>query len=244
MKAVILAGGMGTRLAEETSVRPKPLVEIGGQPILWHIMKIYSAHGINEFIICLGYKGYMIKEYFINYFYHASDLHVDLTTNQVEVLQNMTEPWKITLIDTGIDSMTGGRLRRVRDYLGEEDFCFTYGDGLTNLDISKTVAFHKSHGKLATVTAVSPQGRFGSMLLSEDQVHSFQEKPVGEMGHINGGYFVLSPGVIDTIEGDFTTWEREPLQTLTAQGQLMAFKHNGFWKPMDTLREKMELENL
>jgi glucose-1-phosphate cytidylyltransferase len=245
MKAVILAGGLGTRLAEETSDRPKPMVEIGGRPILWHIMKTYSHYGINEFIICCGYKGYMIKEYFANYALHMSDVTFDLRTNKTVVHKGRAEPWKITLVDTGDNSLTGGRLLRVKDYVKNDDaFCFTYGDGLCDLDISETIKFHHSHEKLATVTATYPSARFGALSLNGNTVEGFEEKPEGDGGMINGGYFVLSPKVLDLIEGDHTTWEKEPLSQLTEQRQLMAFKHTGFWHPMDTLRDKQKLQSL
>ncbi|CAK0744408.1 Glucose-1-phosphate cytidylyltransferase [Gammaproteobacteria bacterium] len=245
MKAVILAGGLGSRLSEETVARPKPMIEVGGRPILWHILKIYSAHGIQEFLICLGYKGYLIKEYFVNYFVHMSDITVDVTKNQLEVHQNNAEPWKVTLVDTGPDTMTGGRLKRVRDYLGEEDFCFTYGDGVGNVNISQLISFHKAHGKLATVTAVQPPGRFGALVLSDqNQVLGFQEKPQGDSGWINGGFFVLNPKVIEYIESDTTFWERDPMERLVAENQLSAYLHQGFWQPMDTLRDKNYLEEL
>lgn len=244
MKAVILAGGLGTRISEETSVRPKPMVEIGGKPILWHVMKIYSAHGINDFIICLGYKGYVIKEYFANYFLHQSDVTFDMARNEMEVHHRKAEPWRVTLIDTGDSSMTGGRLRRVRDYLGDEDFHFTYGDGVGNIDITALTAFHRNHGRQATMTATQPPGRFGAIDLQGDAVHSFIEKPIGDGGWINGGFFVLSPKVIDHIEGDATVWEGEPLEQLAKHGQLSAYKHSGFWRPMDTLRDKNDLESL
>lgn len=243
MKAVILAGGLGTRLGEETSVRPKPMVEIGGMPIIWHIMKIYASHGINDFVICLGYKGYVIKEFFSNYFLHASDVTIDLSKNAMEVHQNWSEPWRITLVDTGAETQTGGRLRAVRKYLDEgEAFCFTYGDGVSNVDVSAEVAFHKQHGKLATIAAVSPPGRFGALEFEGDLVRSFREKPAGDGGLINGGFFVLQPEVIDLIEGPFTIWEREPLEALAKSGDLVAYVHDGFWQPMDTLRDKHLLE--
>ncbi len=245
MKCVILAGGFGTRLSEETEVRPKPMVEIGGKPILWHIMKIYSAHGVNDFIICLGYKGYVIKEYFANYFLHMSDVTLDMRTNEMQVHQNNAEPWRVTLVDTGEDVMTGGRLRRVASYLrGEEAFCFTYGDGVADVDVSAQLAFHRAHGKLATVTAVQPPGRFGALIMNGDQVSAFREKPRGDGGFINGGFFVLSPRVVDYIEGDDTSWEVEPLGRLAAEGQLMAYRHDGFWHAMDTLRDKRQLEEM
>lgn len=244
MKAVLLAGGLGTRISEETGVKPKPMVEIGGKPILWHIMKIYSAYGINDFVICLGYKGYMIKEYFANYFLHTSDVTIDVTKNSLAVHQNTAEPWKITLVDTGDQTMTGGRLKRVASYLGDEDFCMTYGDGVADIDIAQLIAFHKSHNCLATMTATQPPGRFGALNITADLVTSFQEKPKGDGGLINGGFFVLSPKVIDYIEGDATLWEKEPLENLAKEGQLSAYTHEGFWQPMDTLRDKNHLEEL
>ena len=243
MKVVILAGGLGTRLSEETVVKPKPMVEIGGMPILWHIMKIYSAHGYNEFIVCLGYKGYIIKEFFANYFLHQSDVTIDLSTNEINVHTSQAEPWKVTLVDTGLTSMTGGRLRRVRHHIGNEPFMLTYGDGVGDVDITKLVAFHEAHGKKCSLTAVQPSARFGALDVSEaDGVRSFLEKPKGDGAWINGGFFVCDPSVIDLIENDDTTWERYPMETLAAQGEMMAFRHNGFWKPMDTLRDKTELE--
>ena len=245
MKAVILAGGLGTRLSEETDSRPKPMVEIGGKPILWHIMKTYSSHGINDFIICCGYKGYVIKEYFANYFLHMSDITFDIENNKTTVHNKRAEPWKITLVDTGESSMTGGRLLRVRDYLKDEDcFCFTYGDVVADIDITKLIEFHRKHGKKATVTATHPSGRFGALEINEGKVKAFQEKPKGDGGVINGGYFVLSPSVIDLIDSDKTIWEQEPLTSLSAENQLMAFEHSGFWQPMDTLRDKRHLEKL
>ena len=244
MKTVILAGGYGTRLAEESAVRPKPMVEIGGRPMLWHIMKIYSAHGINDFIICLGYKGYVIKEYFANYFMHTSDLTFHLAENRMEVHQKFAEPWRVTLVDTGEHTMTGGRLKRVRQYLGDEDFCFTYGDGVGSVDITDLVATHRRHGAAATLTAVRPPGRFGTLKLNGPQVAAFEEKPPGDGGWINGGFFVLSPAVVDLIDGDQTYWERDPILELVSRGQLVAYKHDGFWMPMDTLREKNQLEQL
>ena len=245
MKAVILAGGLGTRISEETELKPKPMIEVGGRPILWHIMKIYSAHGINEFIVCCGYKGYVIKEYFANYFLHLSDVTIDMTSNAMQVHQNNAEPWKVTLVDTGEESMTGGRLRRVRDYLaGEELFCFTYGDGVADIDITAQLAFHRDHGRLATVTAVEPPGRYGALVVEGSHVAGFTEKPKGEGGWINGGFFVLSPKAIDYIADDATSWEREPLTGLAHDGQLSAFFHEGFWQPMDTLREKNLLNDL
>lgn len=245
MKAVILAGGFGTRLSEETDVKPKPMVEIGGKPVLWHIMKTYSLYDVNEFIICCGYKGYVIKEYFANYFFHNSDVTFYIDQNRIEIHQQRAEPWRVTLVDTGANSMTGGRLKRVRDFLTDEDcFCFTYGDGVSDVDINKLISFHKSHGKLATVTATIPPGRFGAMGIQNGKVLSFQEKPRGDGAKVNGGYFVLSPKVIDLIEGDETTWEREPLEQLAQAEQLMAYEHNGFWQPMDTLRDKIRLNEL
>ncbi|MHC2363023.1 glucose-1-phosphate cytidylyltransferase [Rhizobium leguminosarum] len=244
MKAVILAGGLGTRISEETSSRPKPMVEVGNRPILWHIMKIYSHHGINDFIVCCGYKGYVIKEYFANYFLHMSDVTFDMQKNKMEVLQNSAEPWRVSLVDTGESTMTGGRLKRVRDYLGDEDFCLTYGDGVGNIDITALVAFHKQQARLATLTAMQPPGRFGSLALDGHKIQHFQEKPQGDGGWINGGFFVLSPKVIDYIDGDTSIWEREPLETLAKQEQLNAWFHHGFWQPMDTLRDKNHLEEL
>ena len=248
MKAVILAGGLGTRISEESTTRPKPMIEIGGKPILWHIMKMYSAHGIHDFVICCGYKGYVIKEYFANYFLHMSDVTFDMKANKMEVHQQNAEPWRVTLVDTGENTMTGGRLKRVAPYLKDEEaFCFTYGDGVSDIDISASLAFHRQHGKLATITAVQPPGRYGALNMSgttPGQVLGFTEKPRGDGGAINGGFFVLSPKVIDTIAGDSTTWEAEPLETLAGQGQMMAYQHNGFWQPMDTLREKNLLEDL
>ena len=245
MKAVILAGGMGTRISEETNVRPKPMIEVGGKPILWHIMKGYSAHGVNDFVICLGYKGYVIKEYFANYFLHTSDVTFDMQQNRMEVHQRYAEPWRVTLVDTGERTQTGGRLRSVRRYLGGADaFCFTYGDGVGDVDITKQLAYHRSHGKLATLTAVQPPGRFGSLERQGERITHFVEKPHGDGAWINGGFFVLSPDVIDRIEGDDTVWEQEPLKGLAADGQLMAYEHGGFWQPMDTLRDKVHLEEL
>ena len=245
MKAVILAGGLGTRISEETHLRPKPMIEIGGKPILWHILKMYSAHGVNEFVICCGYKGYVIKEYFANYFLHMSDVTFDMASNQMEVHQKNAEPWRVTLVDTGDDTMTGGRLRRVASYLRDEDaFCFTYGDGVSDLDIGASIAFHRQHGKHATVTAVQPPGRYGALVLQGDRVQGFTEKPRGDGGLINGGFFVLSPQCLSRIDGDATSWEAEPLSGLAAEGQLMAYEHTGFWQPMDTLREKNMLEEL
>lgn len=246
MKAVILAGGYGTRLSEETGVRPKPMVEIGGQPILWHIMKIYSAYNINDFIICCGYKGYMIKEYFANYFLHTSDVTFDIKNNKMEVHQNNTEPWKVTLVDTGDGTMTGGRLKRVKDYIGYETFCMTYGDGVGNIDIKRLIHFHREQKTLATLTAVQPPGRFGTFTLAQGQtkISSFREKPQGDGAWINGGFFVLEPEVMDYIAGDSTVWEQEPLQKLAQDGMLAAYRHYGFWQNMDTLRDKNVLEDL
>jgi len=243
-KAVILAGGLGTRISEETNVRPKPMIEIGGRPIIWHIMKIYSQSGINDFIICAGYLGYMIKEYFSNYALHMSDVTFDLSSGQVTVHRAYAEPWKITVIDTGAETMTGGRLRRVAEHLGNEHFCMTYGDGLADIDIRTLIAFHQAHGREATVTRVLPPGRFGALDLDGDVVKGFQEKPLGDGGWINGGFFVLSPTVIDRIAGDSTVWEQEPLEGLARDGQLHSFAHRGFWQPMDTLRDKRQLEEM
>lgn len=246
VKVVILAGGFGTRLSEETVLRPKPMVEIGGKPILWHIMKIYGAHGVNEFIICCGYKGYVIKEYFANYFLYMSDVTFDMCNNEMEVHQNEAEPWRVTLVDTGETTMTGGRLKRVRDYLGDETFCFTYGDGVADVDITRLLAFHREQGKLATLTAVQPPGRFGAIQLEDDHttVSTFAEKPIGDGSWVNGGYFVLEPQAIDYIAGDDTVWEREPLERLAKDGEIAAYKHRSFWQPMDTLRDKNQLEDL
>lgn len=246
MKAVILAGGFGTRIAEETSLRPKPMVEIGGKPILWHIMKIYSSYGVNDFIICCGYKGYVIKEYFANYFLHMSDVTFDMQHNKMEVHQRYADPWRVTLVDTGEDTFTGGRLKRVAPYVqGEDAFCFTYGDGVSDVDIGKLISFHKAQGLLATLTSVYPPGRFGALEIHADgRVTSFKEKPKGDGGQINGGFFVLSPKVIDLIHGDLTIWECEPMETLAQTNQLNAYRHDGFWQPMDTLRDKQFLEEL
>jgi glucose-1-phosphate cytidylyltransferase len=245
MKAVILAGGLGTRIAEESDTKPKPMVEVGGKPLLWHIMKIYAHHGINDFVICLGYKGYVIKEFFFNYYRHMSDMSIDLKTGEHRVLNSQAEDWRITLVDTGPETMTGGRLKRVAPYLGNETFCLTYGDGLSDIDIRAELAFHRQHGKLATVAAVQPPGRFGVLNIDgADQVSSFEEKPTDEIGWINGGFFVLEPGAIDYIDGDSTSWERAPLANLAKDGQLAAFQHTGFWQPCDTLRDKRELEAL
>ena len=245
MKAVILAGGLGTRISEETHLKPKPMIEIGGKPILWHILKMYSSHGINEFIICCGYKGYVIKEYFANYFLHTSDVTYELEDNKMIVHKKNAEPWKVTLVDTGDKTMTGGRLRRVADYVKDESaFCFTYGDGLSNVNIAESIEFHKSKGLLATVTAVQPPGRFGALKIEKNSVVGFSEKPQGEGGLINGGFFVLSPHCIDLIQDDDVSWEDSPLETLAKDGQLAAYEHRGFWQPMDTLREKNLLEHL
>lgn len=245
MKAVILAGGLGTRISEETHLKPKPMIEIGGKPILWHILKIFSKHGINEFVVCCGYKGYIIKEYFANYFLHMSDVTFDLAANSMKVHRKQVEPWEITLVDTGELTMTGGRLRRVREYLNDETFCFTYGDGLSDVDISSLISYHKKYSREATVTSVQPPGRFGVLQCGENSsVTGFQEKPQGDGGWINGGFFVLEPEVIDRIEGDATTWEQEPLRGLAADGQLTVYHHTGFWHPMDTLRDRVYLEEL
>ena len=245
MKLVILAGGLGTRISEETALKPKPMIEIGGKPILWHIMKIYSHYGINEFIICCGYKGYVIKEYFANYFLHQSDVTFDMSNNDMTIHQERAEPWKVTLIDTGDTTMTGGRIKRIKEYLeDEEDFCLTYGDGVANINITELIKFHKNHKKLATLTSVFPQARFGSIDIENHQVKKFIEKPRGDGALINGGFFVLNSKVIDQIEGDNTIWEQEPLNNLANKGELMAFKHDGFWQPMDTLRDKNYLEEL
>ena len=244
MQAVILAGGLGTRISEETSLRPKPMIEIGGKPILWHVMKIYSHYGIHDFIICLGYKGYMIKEYFANYFLHMSDVTFDMANNSMKIHQNSAEPWKVTLVDTGEATMTGGRIKRVKDYVGDKTFCLTYGDGVGNVDIQKLVDFHRSHKNLATLTAVQPPGRFGALELKGSSVLRFLEKPHGDGAWINGGFFVLEPQVLDLIPGDETIWEGEPLAQLSQQGSLRAYFHEGFWQPMDTLRDKNHLEEL
>lgn len=244
MKAVILAGGLGTRLAEETSTRPKPMVEIGGKPILWHIMKMYSKHGINDFVVCLGYKGYVIKEYFANYSLHMSDVTVDMRGRSIDVHRNTAEDWRISLVDTGDDTMTGGRLKRARHFIGDEDFCLTYGDGVSDIDIGKAIAFHQTHGRKATVTAVRPISRFGQLELAGNTVERFAEKPVEEGGWINGGFFVLSPDVIDLIDDDQTIWERDPMERLAMTGNLQAYFHEGFWQPMDTLRDRQNLEEL
>ncbi|MDA1046600.1 MAG: glucose-1-phosphate cytidylyltransferase [Verrucomicrobia bacterium] len=245
MKVVILAGGLGTRISEETHLKPKPLIEIGGKPILWHIMKIYSAHGVNDFIICCGYKGYLIKEYFANYFLHMSDVTIDMESNEIRVHQKKAEPWKVTLIDTGEDTLTGGRLKRVADYVSDEDlFCFTYGDGLADINLTAEIEFHRTHGKMATVCAVKPPGRYGALEIEDGNVTGFSEKPPGDGGLINGGYFVLSPKCIELIEGDQSSWEGNALAKLSDMNELIAFEHDGFWLPMDTLREKNHLEEL
>jgi glucose-1-phosphate cytidylyltransferase len=245
MKVVILAGGLGTRISEETHLKPKPMIDIGGKPILWHVMKIYSAHGVNEFVICCGYKGYVIKEYFTNYFLHMSDVTFDMGKNKMKLHHQKAEPWKVTLVDTGEDTLTGGRLRRVASYVKDEDaFCFTYGDGVADIDISAEITFHKQHGKWATVTAVQPPGRYGALQVDGSKVAAFTEKPRGDGGLINGGFFVLSPKCLDLIEGDQSSWEGEPLIKLSAMGQMMAYEHGGFWQPMDTLRDKNLLEDL
>lgn len=244
MKVVILAGGLGTRISEETSVRPKPMVEIGGRPILWHVMKIYSAHGLYDFVICTGYKGYFIKEYFANYFMHMSDVTFDLQNNQMEVHQRRSEPWRVTIVDTGDQTMTGGRLKRVREYLGGETFCCTYGDGVGDIDLKALLAHHRAGGVNATLTAVQPPGRFGALDLKGDRVQGFQEKPTGDGGWINGGFFVLEPTVLDLVADDSVIWERYPLEQLARSGQLAAYRHPGFWQPMDTLRDKNYLEEL
>jgi glucose-1-phosphate cytidylyltransferase len=244
MKAVILAGGLGTRLSEETDKRPKPMVEIGGQPIIWHIMQIFSAHGVEDFVVCLGYKGYIIKEYFMNYRLHLSDVTVDVANGTVDFHRNGADNWRVSLVETGNSTMTGGRLKRVRDYLGDDDFFLTYGDGVADIDLAKLLDFHRAHGCLATVTAVVPPGRFGALEMNGDLVKSFREKPAGDGASINGGFFVLSPKVIDYIEGDATVWEREPMERLAREGELTAYHHQGFWQAMDTLRDKSHLEEL
>ena len=245
MIAVILAGGLGTRISEETHLKPKPMIEVGGRPILWHIMKIYASHGVNDFIICCGYKGYVIKEYFSNYFLHMSDVTFDMSNNQIEVHQKKAEPWRVTLIDTGDETLTGGRLKRVARFLQKEEaFCFTYGDGVANIDVTAQIQFHQQHGKLATVTAVQPPGRYGALLKEKTTVHGFQEKPPGDGAWINGGFFLMSPRVLELIEGDQSPWEGAPLEALANMNQLQAFEHRGFWQPMDTLRDKIQLEQL
>ena len=245
MKAVILAGGLGTRISEETHTKPKPMIDIGGKPILWHIMKVYSAHGVNDFVICCGYKGYLIKEYFANYFLHMSDITFDMSKNSMEVHQRSAEPWRVTLVDTGEDTMTGGRLKRVASYIQDEDaFCLTYGDGVSDVNITDLIAFHKAQNVKATLTATLPPGRFGALDIADGKVGSFREKPKGDGAMINGGFFVLSPSVLELIDGDATVWERGPLETLADKGQLAAYQHTGFWQPMDTLRDKTYLEEL
>jgi len=245
LKCVILAGGYGTRISEESHLKPKPMIEVGGKPIIWHIMKIYSAHGINEFIVCLGYKGYVIKEYFANYFLHMSDVTFDMNANKMEVHERHAEPWRVTLVDTGEQTMTGGRLKRVANYVcHEKEFCFTYGDGVSDVDITELIAFHRNHGRLATATAVQAPGRFGTLNMLDATVKGFVEKPRGDGGWINGGFFVLSPACLDYIEGDLTNWEGDPINALANHGELMGYKHNGFWQPMDTLRDKVHLEAL
>jgi glucose-1-phosphate cytidylyltransferase len=244
MKAVILAGGLGTRISEETSLRPKPMIEIGGKPVLWHLLKIYSHYGINDFVICLGYKGYMVKEYFANYFLHTSDVTFDLARNRMEVHHRHAEPWRVTLVDTGEHTQTGGRLKRAAEFLDDSTFCFTYGDGLSNLDIPRQLTFHRQNGSLATVCAVQPPGRFGALDIEGNRINRFTEKPQGDGSWINGGFFVLEPQVIRYIQDDETIWEREPLEALARDGQLSAYTHDGFWQPMDTLRDKIKLEEL
>jgi len=244
MKAVILAGGLGTRISEETTLRPKPMIEIGGMPVLWHILKIYSHHGINDFIICLGYKGYMIKEYFANYFLHMSDVTIDMSSNKIEVHHKHAEPWRVTLVDTGDSTLTGGRLKRVASYLDDETFCFTYGDGLADLDIRREIEFHRHQGLLATMCAVQPPGRFGALAIDGHRITRFEEKPSGDGSWINGGFFVLERGVLDYIEDDQSIWERDPIESLARDGQICAYKHEGFWQPMDTLRDRVKLEDL
>ena len=244
MKVVILAGGRGTRISEESGLRPKPMVEIGGRPILWHIMKLYSSYGFCDFVICCGYKGYVIKNYFANYFLHMSDVTIDIGNNSIEVHRKNGEPWKVTLVDTGESTQTGGRIKRVESYI-DDDFCLTYGDGLANIDIGRLVAFHKTHGKLATVSAVQPPGRFGSLQIEDDTVRKFHEKPIGDGGYVNGGFFVLSPKIMDMLDkSDATVWEREPLERLAASANLLCFRHDGFWQPMDTMRDKEILETM
>jgi glucose-1-phosphate cytidylyltransferase len=244
VKAVILAGGTGSRISEESYLKPKPMIEIGNKPILWHIMKIYSSHGINDFLICCGYKGYYIKEYFRNYFLHNSDVTFDMCDNSMQIHQNSAEPWRVTVVDTGEQTMTGGRLKRIANYLGKEDFCFTYGDGVASIDIKKLIEHHKAEGRMATVTAVQPPGRFGQLILESNRVCGFSEKPKGDGGYINGGFFILNPKVVDLIDDDNTIWERSPMETLARENQLSVYIHNGFWQPMDTLRDKNLLEEL
>ncbi len=244
MKAVILAGGLGTRISEETHLKPKPMIEIGGKPILWHIMKIYSSYKINDFVICCGYKGYMVKEYFANYFLHMSDVTIDIKNNKMEVHHKFAEPWKVTLVDTGINTMTGGRLKRVKEYLENETFCFTYGDGVSDVNISNLIEYHKNQKTIATLTSVQPPGRFGTLNMEGNKISKFQEKPAGDGNWINGGFFVLESSVFDYLDGDSTIWERDPLEKLASENQLSAFKHDGFWQPLDTLRDKNLLEEL
>jgi glucose-1-phosphate cytidylyltransferase len=244
MKAVILAGGLGSRISEESHLRPKPMIEIGGKPILWHILKIYATAGISDFVICLGYKGYVVKEYFANYFLHTSDVTFDLSKNSIEVHQNSSEPWRVTLIDTGAETMTGGRLRRVRDHIGDDDFCFTYGDGVSDIDVREVVEFHRQQHTLLTVTAVQPPGRYGALSINDNRTANFEEKPQGDGGWVNGGFFVASPKILDYISGDSTIFERDPMERIAADGQLSAFTYEGFWHPMDTLRDKQYLEDL
>lgn len=244
MKAIILAGGLGTRISEESHLKPKPMIEIGGKPILWHIMKMYSHHGIDDFVVCLGYKGYVIKEYFSNYFLHMSNVTFSMRENSMEIHEKFAEPWRVTLVDTGELTMTGGRLKRVAPYIGNESFCFTYGDGVADLDISALIAKHRAAGRLATVTAIQPPGRYGALHIEKEAVHHFQEKPAGDGAWINGGFFVLEPGVLSYLDGDETVWEQQPLQRLAAEGQLSAYRHSGFWQAMDTLRDKNHLEEL
>ncbi|MGY4350484.1 glucose-1-phosphate cytidylyltransferase [Bradyrhizobium sp. GM7.3] len=244
MKAIILAGGLGTRISEESHLKPKPMIEIGGKPILWHIMKMYSHHGIYDFVVCLGYKGYVIKEYFSNYFLHMSNVTFNMRENSMEIHEKFAEPWRVTLVDTGELTMTGGRLKRVAPYIGNESFCFTYGDGVADLDISALIAKHRDAGRLATVTAIQPPGRYGALHIEKEAVHHFQEKPAGDGAWINGGFFVLEPGVLSYLDGDETVWEQQPLQRLAAEGQLSAYRHSGFWQAMDTLRDKNHLEEL
>ncbi|MFC5448776.1 glucose-1-phosphate cytidylyltransferase [Paenibacillus aestuarii] len=244
MKAVILAGGFGTRISEEAHLRPKPMIEIGGKPVLWHIMKIYSHYGINDFIICLGYKGYLIKEYFANYYLHLSDVTFDMRNNNMQIHNNYSEPWRVTLIDTGLETMTGGRLKRIKDYIDNETFCFTYGDGVSDVNIAELIEFHRNSNTSATLTAVQPPGRFGALDFVQNRISSFEEKPQGDGSWVNGGFFVLEPIALDRISGDMTVWEREPLEGLARDNELSAFKHTGFWQPMDTLRDKVKLEEL
>jgi len=244
MKVVILAGGLGTRISEESHLRPKPMIEIGGKPILWHIMKIYSAHGLRDFVICVGYKGYMIKEYFANYYLHMSDVTFDLSNNSMEIHQNTAEPWRVTLVETGEETMTGGRLKRVKPYVQDGDFCFTYGDGVSDVNVGKLIEFHKTQKTLATITAVQPPGRFGALNMKKQKIVDFEEKPAGDGGWINGGFFVLSPKALDYIEGDNTRWEGAPMQALARDENLSAFVHQGFWHSMDTLRDRVHLEEL